>query len=42
MHYYLHSFHLFNYIACNPLTYLVRDAGIVKDFKSRYNLLVYK
>jgi hypothetical protein len=40
MHHHLHSLHSFNYIACYPLTYLVRDAGTVKDSKSRHNLLV--
>jgi hypothetical protein len=42
MHYYLHSLYLFNYIAYYPITYLVRDARIVKDSKSCYNLLVYR
>jgi len=40
MHYYLHSLHLFGYTPCNPLTYLVSDAGTVKDSKSCHNLLV--
>jgi hypothetical protein len=42
MHYYLHSFYLFSYIAYYPLTYLVSDVRTIKDFKSRYNLLIYK
>ena len=40
MHYHLHSLHSFGYTPCNPLIYLVSDAGTVKDSKSRYNLLV--
>jgi hypothetical protein len=42
MHYYLHSLHLFGYIAYTPITYLVSDARTVKDSKSRHNLLVYR
>ena len=40
MHHHLHSLHLFGCTPCNPLTYLVSDAGTVKDSKSRHNLLV--
>ena len=40
MHHHLHSLHSFGYTPCNPPTYLVRDAGTVKDSKSRHNLLV--
>ena len=42
MHHHLHSLHLFGCTPCNPLTYLVSDAGTVKDSKSRHNLLVRK